>query len=96
MRLLAITAVGLLGVGWLSPAIAQDARPLYRVFLADGTALVSYGEWAKVDDRLVFSMPLTTDASALHLVSMPVSRIESFSMRYAVRQRSNSAKRNEC
>ena len=52
--------------------------PLYRVFLADGTGLASFGEWARVDDRLVFSMPLTAGAGPgdLHLVSLPVSRID--------------------
>ena len=34
----------------------QEA-PLFRVFLKDGTTLVSYGELARVGDRVVFSMP---------------------------------------
>jgi hypothetical protein len=52
--------------------------PLYRVFLADGTGLASFGEWARVDDRLIFSMPLTAGAGPgdLHLVSLPISRID--------------------
>lgn len=60
------------------PAHAQEARSLYRVFLADGTALVSFGEWARVEDHLVFSMPLTSGAnpSDLHLVSLPVNRVD--------------------
>src|SRR5262249_11876434 len=36
---------------------ADDAAFL-RVFLKDGTTLVSYGEFARVGDRVVFSMPL--------------------------------------
>src|SRR5947207_2706614 len=36
----------------------EDApAPLFRVFLTDGTALVSFGELARVADRGVFSMP---------------------------------------
>lgn len=61
------------------PAYAQAiGPPLYRVFLADGTGLASFGEWARVDDRLVFSMPLTTGTgpSDLHLVSLPISRVD--------------------
>jgi len=60
------------------PARAQSIAPLYRVFLDDGTALSSFGEWARVEDRLVFSMPLAPDAGPgdLHLVSVPVSRID--------------------
>jgi hypothetical protein len=61
-----------------SPVLAQDGAPLYRVFLADGTALVSFGEWARVDDRVIFSMPLRASAgpSDLHLVSLPIGRVD--------------------
>lgn len=68
------------------PAEAQDAQPLYRVFLTDGTALASFGEWVQVDDRLVFSMPVTADPVTpdLHLVAIPLDRIDlARSARYA-------------
>jgi hypothetical protein len=74
MKALAIVLATLL------PAVAhaQATAPLYRVFLADGTALSSYGEWARVDDRIVFSMPLVAggEPDQLHLVSLPGSRID--------------------
>jgi hypothetical protein len=41
--------------------LVQSAPPdatLFRVFLKNGTTLVSYGEVARVGDRLVFSMPV--------------------------------------
>ena len=40
-------------------ATAQPAanRVLFRVFLSDGRVLSSYGEWARLDDRVIFSMP---------------------------------------
>src|SRR5262249_52620943 len=38
-------------------AAAADDPALLRVFLADGTSLLSYGEPARVGDRVVFSMP---------------------------------------
>jgi hypothetical protein len=59
-------------------AEAQAPTQLYRVFLRDGTALASFGEWTRVDDRVVFSMPLAPGAgpSDLHLVSLPVSRVD--------------------
>lgn len=69
---------------WLAcaaPALAE-AVTLFRVFLNDGTALTSYGEYARVGDRLVFSMPLgavdTTAAGTpvLHVVNLPVSAID--------------------
>jgi hypothetical protein len=77
MRAVCLAAV----IGLAVPAAirAQSAEPLlYRVFLADGTGLASFGEWARVDDRLVFSMPLGSGAgpSELHLVSLPVQRID--------------------
>jgi hypothetical protein len=65
--------------------------PLYRVFLADGSVLASFGEWTRVGDAVVFSMPLTPGASAaeLHLVSLPVQRVDlERSERYAEAVRS--------
>src|SRR5687768_2354897 len=68
---------------WLAcaaPASAESVT-LFRVFLNDGTAIVSYGEYARVGDRLVFSMPIgAVDANAagdprLHVVNLPVSSI---------------------
>lgn len=68
---------------WLAcaaPAFAETVT-LFRVFLNDGTAIVSYGEYARVGDRLVFSMPIgAVDASGpgdpnLHVVNLPVSAV---------------------
>jgi hypothetical protein len=68
-------------------AAAQgSAPPLYRVFLSDGRVLASYGEWARVGDQVVFSMPvgLTHGGGDLHLVSLPVGRVDlTRSERYA-------------
>ncbi|MEW6321292.1 MAG: hypothetical protein AB1635_09395 [Acidobacteriota bacterium] len=49
---------------------------LLRVFLLDGTAFASLGEWARLDDRIVFSMPLTAGATELQLVTIPADRID--------------------
>ncbi|MCU1381508.1 MAG: hypothetical protein JWL71_205 [Acidobacteria bacterium] len=58
-------------------AAAVDEATLLRVFLTDGTSLVSYGEPAKVNDRVIFSMPTaTTPNPPLHLVSLPASRVD--------------------
>lgn len=56
----------------------RPETPLYRVFLVDGQALVSYGEWARVDNRLVFSMPVVSGPAGeqLHLVSIPADRVD--------------------
>lgn len=56
---------------------AQTA--LYHVFLADGRTLASYGEWVRVDGRVVFSMPLPSrdpEAPELHLVSLPDRHVD--------------------
>lgn len=60
----------------IAPVYAQTSSPdatLFRVFLTDGTSLVSYGEYARVADRVVLSMPLggTPAAPRLQLLSIP-------------------------
>jgi hypothetical protein len=58
-------------------AAAADDVTLLRVFLKDGTALVSYGEPARVDDRVVFSMPTAATADPpLHLVNLDAARVD--------------------
>jgi hypothetical protein len=58
-------------------SIVDDAA-LFRVFLKDGSSLVSYGELARVDDRVVFSMPTSAsrDQPQLHLVTLSVDRVD--------------------
>lgn len=55
-----------------------DEAPLFRVFLLDGSSLVSYGELAQVDDRVVFSMPTSASAAApqLQLVNITSDRVD--------------------
>jgi hypothetical protein len=63
-----------------SPAPAQTAPDpvLFRVFLTDGRALASYGEFARLDDRVIFSMPTHVGDGPvnLHLVSIPSSKVD--------------------
>jgi hypothetical protein len=63
-----------------SMATAQPAasRVLFRVFLSDGRVLSSYGEWARLDDRVIFSMPtqLSREPVELHLVTIPSQRVD--------------------
>jgi hypothetical protein len=62
------------------PAAAADDATLFRLFFKDGTTLVSYGEFARVGDRVVFSMPVgAADASGavpLHLVNIAADRVD--------------------
>jgi hypothetical protein len=78
MRRLATLAAAAWALALAWPAVAQESSPHYRVFLSDGTALVSFGEWARVDNLVVFSMPLspTSETPDLHLVSLPLDRVD--------------------
>jgi hypothetical protein len=51
---------------------------LYRIFLRDGSMLVSYGEFARVADRVVLSIPIggTGENPVLHLLSIAESEVE--------------------
>ena len=75
-----ISLVALMALLGAAPAFAESVT-LLRVFLNDGTAIVSYGEYARVGDRLVFSMPIgSVDPGAvvdpnLHVVNLPVSAV---------------------
>ena len=57
-------------------ALSSEAT-VFRIFLNDGTTLVSYGEPARVGTRVVFSMP-TSDAAdgRLHLVDIAADHVD--------------------
>ena len=58
-------------------AVAAGDATLLRVFLTDGTSLISYGEPARVNDRVIFSMPTAaTPNPPLHLVNLPIARVD--------------------
>lgn len=59
-------------------AQAPPAHAWYRVYLTDGRALSSFGEWAHVDDRVVFSMPTAGGgvSADLQLVAIPAARVD--------------------
>ena len=57
-----------------APAPQAGRTPLFRVILNDGTALVSYGEYTRVGDRVVFSMPIGSPrGDRYQLVTLPAS-----------------------
>lgn len=41
-----------------APAAQAHDAALFRIFLTDGTALASYGEFARVGERVVFTLPI--------------------------------------
>jgi hypothetical protein len=76
MRTRALAVV--LAAAVLSPLRAfADEPTLLRVFLKNGTSLVSYGEPARVSERVVFLMPTTAGPNPpLHLVNLPIDRVD--------------------
>ena len=75
-RWVAVIVAALLVISVHGARAADDAT-LLRVFLADGTSLVSYGEPARVGDRVIFSMPTAaTPNPPLHLVDLPIARVD--------------------
>lgn len=64
---------------WPREARGAAADPLLlRVFLLDGTSLVSYGEYARMGDRVIVSLPLgpPSQTPRLHLVSLPAALVD--------------------
>jgi hypothetical protein len=57
---------------------ATDNPTLFQVFLTDGTRVVSYGEYARVGDRIIFSMPIgaLTSEPQLHVVNLPAAAVD--------------------
>lgn len=75
-RLAGALMVGCL-LAFASAAGARDDAAIFRVFLKDGSSLVSFGEFALVGDRVVFSMPTAAGASAsLQLVNISADRVD--------------------
>jgi hypothetical protein len=68
-------------VGRTGAAFAQSvsaAARSYRIFLTDGTPLVSFGEFARANGRVVFSIPIGPPSSpdALQVVTLPDSAVD--------------------
>jgi len=58
------------------PAAAESL--LYRLFLIDGSSLVSYGEFARVADRVVVAIPIgdVGQSPSLQMVSIPEAAVD--------------------
>ncbi len=84
----AVLAAALLVMAARRAPAADDVAQL-RVFLTDGSSLVSYGEPARVGERVVFSMPTAPGPNPpLHLVDLPAARVDwDRTTRYAVTAR---------
>lgn len=59
-------------------ADAATHATLLRLFFADGRSVVSFGEYARLGERVLFSMPIggTPDQPQLHVVTLPATLID--------------------
>jgi hypothetical protein len=75
-----ITRIVIVALCWLAAsgsASAATEAMLFRLFLTDGTSIVSYGEFARVDDRVIFSMVMGGSAEPrLHAATLPASAVD--------------------
>ena len=63
--------------GTASPAHGREDVVSLRVFLRDGTAVATYGQFARVGDRVIFSMVVGDgDAARLQVVNLPISGVD--------------------
>lgn len=78
MRLLKLAVMALVALAAFSDVSAAASATLYRIFLLDGTTLMSYGEYARVADRVVFSIPLGNPSVEpnLQLISIAQSTVD--------------------
>lgn len=62
----------------LPSSAAASGPTLFRLFLLDGTTLVSYGEYTRVDDDVIFPLPVggPPDHPRLHVVTVPSGAID--------------------
>ena len=79
LRVVVVAVVTTLAWAAARPAAAADAPPpIYHVFLTDGSRVAAYGEWARVGDRVVFTVALgeSSGTPAMHLASVPADRVD--------------------
>src|SRR5688572_23258409 len=76
---LVVMKLGLVILLWLALlGTASAAEPtLFRLYLTDGTTVVSYGEFARVGDRVIFSLPIGSGLEPrLHAATLPAAVID--------------------
>lgn len=60
------------------PGVARADAPLFTLYLLNGESLVSFGEVTRLDDRVIFSMPVggSADEPRLQVVSLQVELVD--------------------
>ena len=75
---LRVLFVVLAGAALARPAAAAADAALFRLFFTDGTFVTSFGEFARIDDRVIFSLPAggTDDVPRLQVATLPAHLID--------------------
>jgi hypothetical protein len=77
---LVITRFAIIVLCWLAATgVASGATDamLFRLFLTDGTSIISYGEFARVEDHVIFSMLIGgRDEPRLYAATLPANLID--------------------
>jgi hypothetical protein len=78
MKHLSRLVVALIFCAAASTTATASSATLLRLFFIDGTSVVTYGEPARVDDRVIFSLPVggPDDQPRLHAVSLDAALID--------------------
>ena len=73
-----VAAICVVGAGAASAGPQHAAGPSYRIFLTDGTPVISLGEFARAGGRVVFTVPIgpPSNPDALQVVSLPDSAVD--------------------
>ena len=70
-----VLGASLAGLGLHASPAGAEIAPLFRLFLLDGTVVTCLGEYARVGERVVFTLPLASDGAA-ELTSLPAARVD--------------------
>ena len=72
-----LVVVVCLAAAWPAGVAGADVT-LFRLYLLDGTVLTSYGEFARVDDSVIFSMPVggKPEEPRIHVTSVKAALVD--------------------
>jgi hypothetical protein len=78
MRLRVSLVIAVVSLATVTGVSAAADATLFRLFLRDGSSIVSFGEFARLDEQVVFSMPVggPSDQPRLHVVTLPASQVD--------------------
>jgi hypothetical protein len=98
--LVAAAALCVVGAAAAEAGPQRGAGPSYRIFLTDGTPLISLGEFARAGGHVIFTVPIgpPSNPDALQVVTLPESAVDwDRTERYtdAVRHRQYAATRGD-